>query len=119
MKKHTIYGCQMLEKFKQEENEFYRYCYDICRHHHERADGRGYPDGLNGDNTPVWAQVVAVADVYDALVSKRVYKPSFTVDEAIRMIRDGECGKFSDKMMECFETAKSELINATPKPEDF
>ena len=74
MKKHTIYGCELLEKFKQEDNEFYQYCYDICRYHHERYDGNGYPDQLKGDEIPIWAQIVSVVDVYDALVSKRVYK---------------------------------------------
>ncbi len=115
MKKHTIYGCKMLENFKQEENEFYRYCYNICRYHHERYDGRGYPDGLKGDAIPICAQVVSVADVYDALVSKRVYKNSFTIEDAIRMIHDGECGIFSPKLLECFDDAKEDLIEATEK----
>lgn len=113
MKKHTIYGCKILEKFKQEENDFYRYCYNICRWHHERYDGRGYPDGLKGDEIPVCAQVVSMADVYDALVSKRVYKDSVDVEEAFRMIRDGECGVFSPQLLACFEDAKSELIAAS------
>ena len=117
MKKHTIYGCEILENFKQEENEFYRYCYDICRYHHERYDGRGYPDGLKGDEIPIWAQVVSIVDVYDALVSRRVYKDSFTIDDAIQMIYNGECGVFSPKLLECFDRAKSELISATPRPE--
>ena len=115
MKKHTIYGCQMLEKFKQEENEFYRYCYDICRYHHERYDGRGYPDGLKGDDIPIWAQVVSIVDVYDALVSKRVYKPSFSIEETFRMIHDGECGIFSPKLLKCFDDAKEEFIKNTTK----
>ncbi len=115
MKKHTIYGCQMLEKFKQEENEFYRYCYDICRYHHERYDGRGYPDGLSGDDIPVWAQIVSIVDVYDALVSKRVYKASFSIEETFRMINDGECGIFSPKLLECFNHAKEEIIANTTK----
>ena len=117
MKKHTIYGCEILENFKQEENEFYHYCYDICRYHHERYDGKGYPDGLKGDEIPIWAQVVAIVDVYDALVSRRVYKDSFTIDDAIKMIYNGECGVFSPKLLECFDKAKSELISATPKSE--
>jgi putative two-component system response regulator len=112
MKKHTTYGCEILEKFNQEESEFYKYCYEICRWHHERDDGRGYPDGLSGDEIPIWAQAVSVADVYDALISKRVYKPSFEVHTAIRMIRDGECGKFSDVIMDCFDYAKEELVGA-------
>ena len=117
MKKHTIYGCEILENFKQEENEFYRYCYDICRYHHERYDGNGYPDGLKGDDIPIWAQVVSIVDVYDALVSRRVYKDNFTIDDAINMINNGECGIFSPKLLECLDKAKSELTLATPKPE--
>ncbi|MEY8235748.1 HD domain-containing phosphohydrolase [Lachnospiraceae bacterium 66-29] len=113
MKKHTIYGCELLENFKQEENEFYKYCYDICRHHHERYDGKGYPDRLQGDDIPIWAQVVSVVDVYDALVSKRVYKEAYAVEEAVNMIKNNECGVFSPKIMECFDMAKSEFFKAT------
>lgn len=113
MKKHTIYGCELLEKFKQDDNEFYRYCYDICRYHHERYDGNGYPDKLKGDEIPIWAQIVSVVDVYDALVSKRVYKDPFAVEEAARMIMDGECGVFSPEMLDCFRLAKQELFAVT------
>lgn len=110
MKKHTTYGCELLERFKQENSEFYTYCYDICRYHHERYDGNGYPDKLVGENIPIWAQVVSIVDVYDALVSKRVYKLPYAVDEASRMIRDGECGVFSPKILDCFDLAKEELF---------
>ncbi len=113
MKTHTTLGCEILEKFKQEDNEFYRYCYDICRYHHERSDGRGYPDGLTGSEIPIWAQVVSVADVYDALISPRVYKAPYTVPEAFRMIFAGECGIFSAELLECLEMAKSEIIRIT------
>ncbi len=113
MKKHTVYGCELLEKFKQEDNEFYRYCYDICRYHHERHDGNGYPDRLEGDAIPIWAQIVSVVDVYDALVSKRVYKDPFAVEEAARMILEGECGVFSPEMIDCFTLAEQELFAAT------
>ena len=113
MKKHTIYGCELLEKFKQEESEFYRYCYDICRSHHERYDGKGYPDNLAGDQIPIWAQVVSIVDVYDALVSKRVYKDPYDIREAVRMIHDGECGTFSDVILDCFDLAKEELFRIT------
>lgn len=113
MKKHTTYGCELLEKFKQEENEFYKYCYDIVRWHHERYDGRGYPDGIGGDDIPIWAQAVSIVDVYDALVSKRVYKAPYAVDEAVRMIEAGECGTFSPQLLECFQMAKSKLFEAT------
>lgn len=113
MKKHTIYGCELLEKFKQEDNEFYQYCYDICRYHHERHDGNGYPDKLKGDEIPVWAQIVSIVDVYDALVSERVYKAPYAVEEAAHMINEGECGIFSPEMLDCFRLAKSELFRAT------
>lgn len=113
MKKHTTYGCELLEKFKQEENEFYKYCYDIVRWHHERYDGKGYPDGIGGDDIPIWAQAVSIVDVYDALVSKRVYKAPYAVDEAVRMIEAGECGTFSPQLLECFQMAKSKLFEAT------
>ena len=115
MKKHTIYGCLMLEKFKQDENEFYRYCYDICRYHHERYDGRGYPDGLKGEKIPVWAQIVSIVDVFDALINKRVYKDSFSIDEAFAMIHNGECGCFSPKLLDCFDEAKEDLTIESKK----
>lgn len=110
MKKHTQYGCELLEKFKQDNNEFYRYCYDICRYHHEKYDGKGYPDGLVGEDIPIWAQVVSIVDVYDALVSKRVYKSAYAADTAAKMIHNGECGAFSPKILDCFDLAKEDLI---------
>jgi putative two-component system response regulator len=113
MEKHTIYGCDLLERFKQDDNDFYRYCYDICRYHHERYDGSGYPDHLVGEEIPIWAQVVSVADAYDELVAERVYKTSYAYDEAIRMILDGECGAFSEQVLTCFKMARSKLFEAT------
>jgi putative two-component system response regulator len=112
MKKHTIYGCEILDKFKQEDNEFFRYCYDICRYHHERYDGNGYPDKLKGNQIPIWAQVVSIVDVFDALVSKRVYKQAYPVQEAEAMIMRGECGVFSPDLLDCFKLAKQELRHA-------
>ena len=93
--------------------EFYQYCYDICRYHHERYDGKGYPDQLSGEDIPIWAQVVSIVDVYDALVSKRVYKIPHAVEEAERMILTGESGTFSSKIINCFEAAKFELFQLT------
>lgn len=113
MKKHTTYGCEILENFKQDDNDFYHYCYDICRYHHERYDGNGYPDGLSGEDIPIWAQVVSIVDVYDALVSKRVYKTPYATDVAIRMIFDGECGVFSPKILNCLEMAKEVLFESS------
>jgi putative two-component system response regulator len=112
MKKHTIYGCEILDKFKQEDNEFFRYCYDICRYHHERYDGNGYPDKLKGDQIPIWAQVVSIVDVFDALISKRVYKQAYPAEEAEKMILGGECGVFSPEILDCFKLAKQELRHA-------
>ncbi|MBQ9766436.1 MAG: response regulator [Lachnospiraceae bacterium] len=116
IKMHTVLGCELLEKFKHEDNDkFYDICYDICRYHHERYDGTGYPDGLKGDAIPIWAQVVALADVFDTLVSKRVYKASYSVEEAVEMIKDGECGVFSPVLNDCFDRAKNELIEVIEK----
>lgn len=103
MKQHTVYGGQMLEKIPQlRESEGFSYAYDIARHHHERWDGRGYPDGLKGDQISIWAQIVSLADVYDALVSKRVYKAAFGFEEALNMIREGQCGMFNPQLLEAF-----------------
>jgi len=117
MKTHTIIGCDILKKFKKDEaEEFYRYCYDICRYHHERWDGNGYPDHLVGEEIPIWAQVVSIVDVYDALTSERVYKPAFSHAAAYKMIQDGECGQFSPDILECFKLAKedfSDMQNVT------
>ena len=115
IEKHTIYGCQILERIKQEDSEFYQYCYDICRFHHERYDGTGYPDHLKGDAIPIWAQVVSIVNAYDALVSKRIYKFPCTVEQAERKIMAGECGAFSPVMLDCFRLAKSELIAVTER----
>ena len=112
MKNHTTIGCDILEKFHENQTEdFYRYCYEICRYHHERWDGNGYPDHLAGDEIPISAQIVAVADVYDALVSPRVYKSVYANNEAFDMIMNGECGQFSPDIMECFGLAKEDFFN--------
>lgn len=110
MKEHTVKGCEILDSMAtlQDEN-YYKYSYEICRYHHERYDGRGYPDGLAGDEIPLAAQVVAVADVYDALVSKRIYKDAYSHEEAFQMIMNGECGVFAPRLLECFVLAKAEM----------
>lgn len=112
MKAHTTIGCEILEKFRDHQSEdFYHYCYEICRHHHERWDGKGYPDHLAGDEIPISAQVVAIADVYDALVSPRVYKSPYANTTAYDMILNGECGQFSPDVLECFKLAKEDFFN--------
>ncbi len=102
MKTHSMVGAEMLEALPFYQDEpLVKAAYQICRWHHERWDGRGYPDGLKGDEIPISAQMVALADVYDALTSERVYKPAFTHDQAIRMILNGECGTFNPLVMDC------------------
>lgn len=102
IKTHSLMGARILEnaRFCQNE-ELARVAHDICRWHHERYDGLGYPDGLKGEEIPIAAQVVAIADVYDALTSQRVYKPAFTHEVAMRMILNGECGSFNPILSQC------------------
>lgn len=102
MKTHTTIGAQMLENAPRRQNEeLVQVAHDICRWHHERYDGRGYPDGLRGEEIPIAAQVVALADVYDALTNERVYKPAYPHETAIRMILNGECGAFNPILEQC------------------
>ena len=102
MKTHTTVGADMLEQLDQyTESALVQTARDIARWHHERYDGHGYPDGLVGDDIPISAQVVSVADVYDALTSDRVYKKAFTHEKAINMILNGECGTFNPLLLEC------------------
>ena len=110
MKSHTIRGCELLDEIDQEwEPDYKKVSYEICRHHHERYDGKGYPDGLKGEEIPISAQLVSVADVYDALVNERCYKDAYSPDEAYRMIINGECGMFSPKLMEVFRKVRREF----------
>lgn len=100
IKRHTIYGAQVIERISSIGGErFFSYCRDICLCHHERWDGNGYPGGIQGDAIPIWAQVVGLADVYEALTSERVYKPPFTHEQALEMIKGGDCGVFSPKLL--------------------
>lgn len=110
MKTHTTKGCDILDSIEGAWDEEYgKVSYEICRYHHERYDGKGYPDGLKEDEIPISAQLVAVADVYDALVTERVYKRAIPKDEAFQMILDGKCGVFSPKLMECFKEVKTKF----------
>ena len=110
MKQHTVIGEEMLKnlEFYQDE-ELVRYAREICRWHHERYDGRGYPDGLVGDEIPIAAQVVSMADVYDALTSERVYKKAFSHEKAMEMILNGECGNFHPLLLECLQEIAGEI----------
>ena len=110
MKTHSMVGAEMLENLPSYQNEsLVRFAYQICRWHHERWDGRGYPDGLKGDEIPISAQIVAMADVYDALTSERVYKPPFSHEQAVSMIVGGECGQFNPLVLECLKECEDEI----------
>jgi len=110
MKQHTIAGAQMLENVPSyQDAQMVRTAWEICRWHHERYDGRGYPDGLKGDAIPISAQVVALADVYDALTSERCYKKAIPHEKAIQMILNGECGVFNPLLIECLKQVESIL----------
>lgn len=114
MKTHSAAGGDLVNQLPIYKDEpLVRSVFEICRWHHERFDGRGYPDGLKGDEIPISAQVVAVADVYDALTSERCYKKAFTHEKAVEMILNNECGVFNPMLMECLidsaEMIKSEL----------
>ena len=113
MKTHSTIGAGMLSDLPvHQEEPLVKIAYQICRWHHERWDGRGYPDGLAGDDIPISAQVVALADVYDALTSQRVYKPPFTHEKAVEMIVGGECGAFNPLLLECLKENAGELLTA-------
>ena len=102
MKKHTVIGEEILCSLELYQNELLvKVAREICRWHHERYDGRGYPDGLKGEEIPISAQVVSLSDVYDALVSDRVYKKAYSHEKAIQMILNGECGVFNPLLLEC------------------
>ena len=110
MQSHTTRGCDIVRMLVDiQDREYYDMCMDIVRHHHEKYDGKGYPDGLRGEDITIYAQIVALADVYDALVSERIYKSAFTPDKAHEMIKNGECGLFSMKLLNCFDIAKTQL----------
>jgi len=108
MKTHTIHGYAQIQALKDIMDPIlYKYSLDIVRHHHERYDGKGYPDELKGEEIPIYAQVTGLADVYDALTSDRCYKKAFDHDTACKMILNGECGAFNPKVISVFDRLKT------------
>lgn len=104
MKTHSMLGASILKELPTyQEKTLVSVAYEICRWHHERYDGKGYPDGLKGEQIPISAQVVSLADVYDALTSERCYKKAFTKEKAMEMILDGQCGAFNPLLLECLK----------------
>lgn len=116
MKTHTTRGCELLNSVNIDwDEELIKTCYEIIRHHHEKYDGNGYPDGLKGDEIPISAQLVSLADVYDALINERCYKAAFSKEEAYNMIINGKCGQFSPKLLEAFEHVREQFENFDEK----
>ncbi|MDE5861521.1 MAG: response regulator [Ruminococcus sp.] len=111
MKTHTTIGASLLDEMSVYQDEpLVKTAREICRWHHERYDGKGYPDGLKGDEIPISAQIVSVADVYDALTSERCYKKAYSHEQAFNMILNGECGQFSPLLMECLKESHDDII---------
>lgn len=110
IKSHTTKGAEIIEKQIQlEDQELSDYAYDIARHHHEKYDGKGYPDGLKGEEISIAAQIVSLVDVYDALTSRRVYKAAYETEKAYQMIINGQSGVFSPKILKAFTEVRGEL----------
>lgn len=112
MKSHALIGAKMLDSLPFYSDEpIVKYGYQICRWHHERYDGNGYPDGLKGEEIPIAAQVVSIVDAYDALTSKRVYKEAYSHKEALEMIKKGKCGVFNPLLIECLMEIEPNIQN--------
>jgi putative two-component system response regulator len=119
MKTHTLRGCEILMGLdRMGDPEYLSYAYNICRFHHERWSGKGYPEGLRENNIPIYAQVVAVADCFDALTTDRVYKRAIPQNKAYNMILQGECGAFSGDLLECFKSVQPEFFALSRKYAD-
>lgn len=116
IKSHTTKGAEIINKSIRLDNEaFYDYAYDIARHHHEKYDGNGYPDGLKGEAISIAAQIVSLVDVYDALTSKRVYKSAYSTDKSYQMILNGQGGAFSPKLLQAFTEVREEFEKIVAK----
>ncbi len=111
VQRHCEAGCRLLDRLRENnDQDYFKYAYHICRYHHERWDGGGYPDRLVGDDIPICAQVVGLTDAYDALTTKQVYRGAYSFDQAANMILNGECGRFSTKLLECFKQVLEDFI---------
>lgn len=111
IKTHSIIGAEMLQDLHNTHNyPLFDKAYEICRWHHERYDGKGYPDGLKGEEIPISAQVTSLADVYDALTSNRCYKKAFSHEKAMKMILDGQCGAFNPVLLQCLKDCEKQIL---------
>ena len=119
MQTHSLAGCRILERMNHiADPEYLRYAHNICHYHHERWDGNGYPEGLKGDDIPICAQVVGLADVYDALTCEQVYKQAYPHGLAMSMILNGDCGVFSPKLLECLKHVSDQFAEVSSSYED-
>ncbi|MBR1815821.1 MAG: HD domain-containing protein [Lachnospiraceae bacterium] len=110
VKSHTTKGCEILEALREfQTDEMYHYSYEICRYHHERYDGKGYPEKLIGESIPLSAQIVSIVDAFDALMTNTAYRKAIDFDTAYSMILDGECGVFSPRITQCFKMNKDKI----------
>lgn len=121
MKTHTTKGAELISQITNKGNKILKYAYDICKCHHEKYDGKGYPCGLVGDDIPLIAQVVSMVDVYDALTQERCYKKAFPHDVAVNMIKNGECGQFNPDLVAEFLKLSDEFkrIKESPAIQDI
>lgn len=111
IKTHSVIGAEMLQDLHNTHNyPLFDKAYEICRWHHERYDGKGYPDGLKGEEIPISAQVTSLADVYDALTSNRCYKKAFSHEKAMEMILDGQCGAFNHVLLQCLKDCEKQIL---------
>ena len=114
IKKHTYIGAELINELPSGmEKEFIACCKDVCLYHHERYDGKGYPEGLKGNEIPLSAQIVGIADSFDALVNERPYKKAYSFEDAVNMINAGECGAFGETILKAFNESANELLSAT------
>jgi putative two-component system response regulator len=110
MKQHTVIGARTLAAAAPSEAKFLCMARDIARWHHEKVDGSGYPDGLAGEDIPLCGRIVALADVYDALTTKRVYKPAFSHEKAVAIIRESRGSHFDPDIVDAFEANKERFV---------
>lgn len=116
IKSHTTKGCEILDSIAEyEEDKYYKYGYEICRYHHERFDGSGYPENIKEDEIPISAQIVSVAEAFDTLLTDNVYDEGYDFEKAFAMIINGDCGMFSPKISHCFKSNKDKFEEIVEK----
>ncbi|MBQ9277379.1 MAG: HD domain-containing protein [Lachnospiraceae bacterium] len=119
IKSHTTKGCEILDNLKDFQSEkMFHYSWEICRYHHERYDGKGYPEKLKGENIPLSAQIVSIADAFDALMTNTAYRKAIDFEKAYSMVMEGECGMFSPRIIQCFKMNKDKIEEISRKYAD-